>query len=297
MSKLSVVIPALNAAATIRDTLNALRAQAGAPPFEIIVVDNGSVDDTPAIAEEFGVLLLREKTRGPAAARNCGLQTASGDIVLHLDADTVPSRRWVAELARAFDDPHVVIAAGNTMCYPPQTGAERFAQAMGLYDAERASSREPFPFAPSLNLAVRADAARRAGGWNTQLLTGEDVDFSYRMLRTFNTRIHYCERAVLYHHARADDDALRLQARSYGAGAADLYLLYPQEVKWDVRKTLHVVGLVAARTMLSFAARAGGTVGMVDSARMEFLAYQAMWTRNFWLGFAKRKLQTRGAKA
>lgn len=294
MSTVSVVIPAFNAAATLGQTLTALRAQSGAPPFETIVVDNGSADETPALAARFGARVLFESTRGPAAARNRGLSAASRDIVLHLDADTVPSRRWVAEMTGAFADPSVVIAAGNTICYPPKTGAERYVQRVGLYDAQLASQRNPFPFAPSLNLAVRAEAARAAGGWNAALLTGEDVDFSHRILNAFDTRVHYCARAVLYHHARADDDALRRQARSYGAGVADLYRLYPREVAWDARKTLRVLAVVAGRSIVPPLALAGAAFGALDRSRAEFLKYQALWTRNFWLGFARRAWSAKG---
>ncbi len=294
MSGVSVVIPALNAAGSIAQTLTALRGQAGAPPFETIVVDNGSADETACIAEHFGVKVVHEPLRGPAAARNRGLAEAAGAIVLHLDADTVPTRRWVAELAQAFDDPRVIIAAGNTMCYPPKTAAERYAQAVGLYDARIASTREAFPFAPSLNLAVRANAARAAGGWNPKLLTGEDVDFSHRIIRLFGTSIHYCARAALYHHARADDMSLRRQARGYGAGAADLYRMYPDELTWDARKSLHVLGLVARRAAIAIGAQCGARFGKTERQRAEFLCYQAMWTRNFWLGFALRRWQVRG---
>ncbi len=297
MNDVSVIIPAFNAAATIRQTLTALRAQAGAPPFETIVVDNASTDETAVVARELGATVLYEALRGPAAARNCGLRAASGSIVLHLDADTVPSRRWVAEMARAFDDPHTVIAAGNTMCYPPKTGAERYVQAIGLYDAQLASQRKPFPFAPSLNVAVRADAACAVGGWNNSLLTGEDVDFSHRLLRAFDTDVRYCARAVLYHHARADDDALRRQARSYGAGVADLYRMYPQEVAWDARKTLRVLTVIAGRSVVSPMARAAAAVGALDRKRAEFLTYQSLWTRNFWLGFAQRAWSVKGGAA
>jgi glycosyltransferase involved in cell wall biosynthesis len=93
MSAVSVVIPAYNAAHTIGGTLKALQAQSDAPEFETIVVDNASTDDTAHVARQCGATVLYEQRRGPAAARNCGLRHASGEIIAHLDADTVPSRR------------------------------------------------------------------------------------------------------------------------------------------------------------------------------------------------------------
>lgn len=283
MPRVSVIIPALNAQKTIGQTLRALRSQAGIDDYEVIVVDNGSSDDTAGIARELGACVLHEPVRGPAAARNCGLAYATGEIVAHLDADTVPSRRWLAELCAPFETDGVIIAAGRSLCYPPKTAAERYAQAIGLNDATLAVSREPFPFAPSLNLAVRRTSAVAAGGWNAALITGEDVDFSHRILSAGGGPIAYCERAILYHHARADDAALRLQARSYGAGVADLYRLYPNEVDWGFVKAVHLAIVLLGRALAAL------------TARTEFARYHWMWTRNFWMGFASRNLSRRKA--
>lgn len=296
MTQISVVIPALDAAQTLAGTLNALRVQAGAPEFEVIVVDNGSQDDTVEIARACGARVLHEAKRGPAAARNCGLRSAAGQIIAHVDADTVPSRRWLAEIYAPFASSSETVAAGNTLCYPPRTGAERYAQAAGLHSAERAIARAEFPFAPSLNMAVRRDAALAIGGWNDALLTGEDVDFSHRLLKMGAKRICYCEKAVVYHLTRSDAKALRRQAAGYGAGAADLYRLYPGEIRWDASKTLRMAGLVAGRSALALAAAAGARAGIVSRTQAEFLAYHALWTRHFWLGFGRRYL-TAGRRA
>ncbi|MDQ6825623.1 MAG: glycosyltransferase, partial [Candidatus Eremiobacteraeota bacterium] len=212
----SVVIPAFNATQTIGQTLAALNSQAGAAHFETIVVDNGSSDDTAAIAQRFGALVLNEEKRGPAAARNCGLRAARGDIILHCDADTVPSRRWVSEMLKAFVDPTTVLVAGNTLCYPPTTAAERFVERNGLYDTQRLLNRPVLPFALTLNLGVRRAAALSIGGFCEELITAEDVDFSQRLLSAFQTRIVYRENALLYHHCRSDAQALSRQAYSYG---------------------------------------------------------------------------------
>jgi glycosyltransferase involved in cell wall biosynthesis len=292
MTPVSVVIPAFNAAQTLPATLKALQAQVDAPGFEVIVVDNASTDDTADVARAYGATVLCEPMRGPAAARNCGLRHASGDIIAHLDADTVPSRRWLAELCAPFASEEVLVA-GNTVCYPPQTAAERYVQAVGLHSAERAIVRDEFPFVPSLNMAVRRDAALSVGGWNQRLLTGEDVDFSHRLLKHCATHICYREKAIVYHRTRSDPRELRRQAIGYGAGAAELYLLYPDEVRWDVTKTLKLIGIVAGRSTAGAAATLGAALGVVDRRKAEFLAYHAFWTRGFWFGFARRMIDAR----
>jgi len=85
----SVIIPAYNAARTLRETLSSITAQAVAVD-EIIVVDDGSTDDTAAIAGSvMGVRLVRQTNAGPASALNAGLGVASGAVFGFLDADDV----------------------------------------------------------------------------------------------------------------------------------------------------------------------------------------------------------------
>lgn len=281
----SVVIPAYNAAATIGETLKALSAQAGAPPAEIIVVDNASTDETGRIAGNLGARVLFESQRGPAAARNCGIAAAQAPLIAHLDADTVPSRRWLAQLVAPLAGEATMIAAGNTLCYPPQTPAERYVHESGLYDTQRAIGRSVFPFAPSLNMAVRREAAIAAGGWNAEMQTGEDVDFSHRVLKRFGGTIAYAEGAVLYHRVRATDDALARQAWTYGEGAADLYRRYPGELPWTPREWARLAGTLAARNSLGAIAPVARSLGLLDARRAEYHRYNALWTTAFWSGF------------
>ncbi len=285
MPLVSVVVPAYNAAGSIGETLNALRGQAYRQPFEIIVVDNASTDDTAAVAASYGATVLRERKRGPSAARNCGLRAARGEIVAHLDADTLPSRRWLRDITEPFSDPDVRLVAGNTLCYPPKTAAERYVQASKLYDTERAIKREEFPFAPSLNLAVRRSAALAVGGWDEDMPTGEDVDFSHRILTRFATNIAYAPGAVLYHHTRADAGALCKQAWTYGEGAGQLYLRYPDELRWDVRKSAVLAIRLLDRCSRPPLCALGRALGIVPGEQLEFVRYQSLWDRHFWAGF------------
>lgn len=101
-----VVIPARDAAGTLGAQLAALSMQRGAPPFRVIVVDNGSVDDTAAIASGFDsptmpVAVVHEAVAGINHARNAGVRTAS-EIVLLCDADDEVSEGWVETLVTAL---------------------------------------------------------------------------------------------------------------------------------------------------------------------------------------------------
>jgi len=85
-ARVTVVIPAWQAAEFLAQTLESLRTQT-TPPESVIVVDDGSTDDTPRIAIEGGATLLRQDRRGPGAARNRGVAHATTEFVAFLDAD------------------------------------------------------------------------------------------------------------------------------------------------------------------------------------------------------------------
>lgn len=287
MTTVSVIVPAYNAAPTIGAMLNAVVHQVDAPSnLEIIVVDNGSTDGTPDVVRRFsGVTLLAESKRGPSAARNRGLHHAIGDIIVHLDADTVPTRTWLGNLIAPFCKPEVVLAAGRTLTFHPTTAVERYIAGAGLYETDRAISRLPFPFVPSLNMAVRRSAALKVGGWAEELMTAEDVDFSHRVLKAYPVEIAYASNAILFHRVRATQPELVALARSYGQGVARMYLRYSDEVGWDAIKTAKIKSRLALRALITASLRCGQAVRLATTQQVEFSYCHFVWSRNFAQGF------------
>lgn len=106
----SVVVPAYNARRTIAETLRSIQAQT-VPEFEVIVVDDGSVDDTAEVVGPFlddpRFRLLRQANAGLVGARNAGLRLARSDFVAFLDADDVWLPPLLERARQAFRDPLV----------------------------------------------------------------------------------------------------------------------------------------------------------------------------------------------
>ncbi len=104
----SVVIPARNAASELGECLaSTVQAGNGPSPLEVIGVNDGSADATAAVALECGARVVRVDGGGPAAARNAGARSASGDLLVFMDADCVAEEGCFRALLAPFADPTV----------------------------------------------------------------------------------------------------------------------------------------------------------------------------------------------
>jgi len=284
--RISVIIPVYNGAATVADTLTALLAQTGVrDAMEVLVIDNNSADNTVEIVRRFPVTLLRETRPGPSMARNTGLAAARGEVIVCLDADTLPTRRWLAELVKPLEDPAVVIVGGAVLTYDPQNAAERYLDASGIYNAGHNVMAKVFPFATGMNMAIRASALREAGGWEAAFRWGEDVDLSHRILLRHPGSLVYAERAVLFHRNRTTLDAMARQAFGYGRGAAIVYRRFPKEARWRLYSPCIILICLAGRWICAGLAAVAQGLRLTERPRAELCYCHALWSWSFWRGF------------
>lgn len=153
----SVVIPARDAAPTVARMLDALRRQEFDRPFEVIVVDDGSRDETPAIVARyapFAKLIRRDRSEGPGSARNVGVRAAIGGVLAFTDADCFPAPQWLARGLEAIA--HGELVQGRVQ---PDPSVERTP-----FDRTVAVDRDG-GFYETANLFVRREVFDAVGGF------------------------------------------------------------------------------------------------------------------------------------
>ena len=123
---LSVIIPAHQAEKYIAQAVESVRRQGWTGQTQIIVIDDGSTDNTAAVARELGVQLLRKEQGGAASARNMGLRAATGDLILLLDADDVLTDGALSAMGDALtQDVDAVFAMAEDFISPELTDTEK----------------------------------------------------------------------------------------------------------------------------------------------------------------------------
>jgi glycosyltransferase involved in cell wall biosynthesis len=220
---LSVVLCTYNRAAVLGETLASLGQLRGASslPWELIVVDNNSTDatrETVRAAEARGGLPLTyrfEARQGKSHALNAGLARAAGEVIAFTDDDVALHPEWLAEMARAFDDPRCVAVGGRIIPVWPRRppawystqGPHRLMHAIVEFDlgeAPRVLDSPPY----GANMAFRRAVVIEHGGFRTDLGPrpgafrlgggGEDTEFCRRLLQR-GVPIHYLPSAIVYH--------------------------------------------------------------------------------------------------
>jgi glycosyltransferase involved in cell wall biosynthesis len=249
---LSVIICSLNGAAGVDRCLRALAAQKDVE-LQVIVVDDGSTDDTSATAGEHGVTVIRHETnRGLAAARNTGIGAATAPVVAFLDDDCEPEPEWARELLDGYEDG--VIGVGGSIVPCGQEGfmlgylrrnnpllplelnlarSEKLLYRLYLYmlrqwrPEEHFEKRDVYSLVGA-NMSFLRNALQQKGFDERFRFGAEDLDVCLRLPRELpGARLVVTPDAVVRHHfVPSLRDTVR-RSRSYGRGCARLYRKWP----------------------------------------------------------------------
>ncbi len=275
---ISVIVATRDRAALLEKTLEALSTQT--PPgcrFEILVVDNASVDNTAQIVADVRrrfaapLVYLTETKPGKSEALNSAIRHARGDLLLFTDDDVLPSADWMAAYAHAFEEARVDYAAGRILplweasppwwLTPPMYGVVSIGDGGTCRRPLTGISDAVMPI--GTNMAVRRHVIETVGGWNPDLgklqntlRTGEDHEFALKLIAGGFVGVYVPEAAVRH---RVPADRLRVSyfvRWSYRNGAieAGLEQEYPSTPRYLIgvprylwRRTIgDLVGVVSA---------------------------------------------------
>lgn len=254
MPKISVIVCSFNGASRIDACLTALAAQTISSQIEIIVVDDGSTDETSDIARRFDVQVITHATNlGLSAARNTGVNHAASTYVAFTDDDCIPPPTWAAQLVNAWSRaaPHVVgigglvhsrsedtfnrryLALNSPLTPTPLTLSESggFLQRLRAYVTHEnvvssVASDVPVAYLVGANMSFRRESLNLIGGFDSSRTFGGDETYVCRKLReTFDSECLLCvpDISIAHDYAPGFRDSLR-RAYAFGKGLGRDYV-------------------------------------------------------------------------
>lgn len=237
MTYFSVVIPTFNRLDMLLRVLDALDAQLDAPPFEIIVINDGSKDDTErVVSQRKGITFRTQPNAGPGRARNHGVSLAKGKFVIFIGDDTVPEPHFLAEHARVHressDDP--LIACLGYTGWPAGERVTAFMDYINDYGLQfgykliKHGAVVPFNFFYTSNISIDRellvahpfDTTFPSAAW-------EDIELAYR-LDAKGLKIVYNERAVTRHYHPMTVDSFARRQYTVGKSGAIFFRKHPE---------------------------------------------------------------------
>lgn len=196
---ISVVIPAYNEEKYITPCLKSVKEQDFDGKYEIIVVDNASTDRTGEIAREYADIVIYEKQKGVAMARESGWKKAAGEIIAFTDADTMVSGNWLSEIKKGFEDRDVIAIYGPVFLIDGGPIKKWMAKYMLTWFLVFNDLIRHPNFIGS-NFAVRRRSMQEIGGFDTSLKSAEDIDLALRFKSV--GKIVFTHKLVVYASSR-----------------------------------------------------------------------------------------------
>ena len=206
----SVIVPAYNAAKTLQSLLDSLSNQTH-KDFEIIVIDDGSNDETYKIAQSYACDLIHLiENHGPAYCRNFGAQNARGDILVFIDSDCRADRMWIEKMVRHFSQNDTEAIMGKLILLPSSLLGNSISAlgfpaggAIGFDKIWKVDKEGYTDSLSSCNCAIKRDVFWNVGGFDETFpyAGGEDSLLAYN-IRASKYRIKYCPDVLVCHQAR-----------------------------------------------------------------------------------------------
>lgn len=246
---ISIVIPVYNEAELLGACLEAIAAQT-VKPYEVIVVDNNSTDETVAIARQFDfTTVIHEPRQGVVYARTRGFNAARGDIIARIDGDSIVPKSWIATIQTIFADSSIDAVSGKANYY--------HAAATGLVDAIDLFFRRRLQrqlgnrvYLWGANMAMRRSAWRHVRvGLCQDMGLHEDYDIAIH-LQEASMRVVFDERLTTGVSARRIDASYR-DFMHYVLRSPQTYAHHDIRQRWHMYELVVVcaLGYVPARLL------------------------------------------------
>lgn len=218
--RVSVIVCTRNGAPTLRACLESLR-HLNYPDYEVILVDDGSTDAVPDIADDYSFLrYIRQEPAGLSVARNTGAAAATGEIFVYTDDDCTADPDWLIYLTRAMEDSSVAAAGGPNIAPPARSLAQACVIASPGGPAHVLLNDLLAEHVPGCNLAVKRTGFDSINGFRPKYhAAGDDVDFCWR-LQEAGGSIAFTPAAMVWHDRRTTVSAFLKQQRGYGKAEA-----------------------------------------------------------------------------
>ncbi|MEJ7590787.1 MAG: glycosyltransferase [Planctomycetaceae bacterium] len=225
--RVSVVVCTYNGGRTLEQCVRSLE-DLDYPDFEIIVVDDGSTDNTAEILQQFSeIRIIRQPNRGLSAARNVGLDAASGSIVAYTDSDCFVDCDWLTLLVQQLEHSGASAVGGPNLT--PDDGwlagcvAASPGQPTHVLENDQVAEH-----IPGCNMAFRRDALLEIQGFDYQYKkAGDDVDICWRLQHAGHW-ITFAPGAFVWHHRRQSPRTYLRQQAGYGEAEALLRFKHPE---------------------------------------------------------------------
>jgi glycosyltransferase involved in cell wall biosynthesis len=255
--KVSVVVASYNGARTLEPCLRSLAAL-NYPSYEVILVDDGSTDNTREVAGRFpGVKVISQENRGLSAARNRGIQEASGDIVAFTDSDCRADEDWLYYIVGDLLRSDYVGMGGHNLLPPEDSPVAAAVMASPGGPAHVMLSDTEAEHIPGCNMAFYRAVLNGIAGFDPVFRkAGDDVDVCWR-LQQQGKKIGFSFAGLVWHYRRATIRAYLKQQNGYGEAEALLMRKHPQyfnsagRSRWGGRiYTTSKLGVVLERAII-----------------------------------------------
>jgi GT2 family glycosyltransferase len=268
--EISVVVPVRDGAGRLGRLLASLAAQTlPADRFEVVVVDNGSRDETPAaVGRAAGAVVIRESWANRGLARNRGVDAAAADLIAFTDGDCLAARGWLAGLVACL---HGSPLAAGPVRLDTGTPPNRYERLELLWRFDQAANVARSGWAASANLGIRRDAFVEIGGFDPGYRhIGEDVDLCLRA-GAAGHGLAYCPEAEITHAAESELGPILRRAFRHGFSSTQHHRRLAMAVGW--RYWRHPRPVVAGDWALRrFGAAALAEPDLLGLARAEYAA-------------------------